>query len=54
MIETGAHVGESPEEIKNLDDWGIAVVGEKVKIGKGAFVAAKAMVDEDVKGDAEQ
>ncbi|MGN0567102.1 MAG: sugar phosphate nucleotidyltransferase, partial [Acutalibacteraceae bacterium] len=53
VIEKDAHVGESPEEIKNLDDWGIAVVGEKVKIGKGAFVAAKAMVDEDVKGDVE-
>jgi len=51
VIEEGAHVGESPEQIANLDDWGIAVVGEKVTVGKNASVAAKAMVDEDVKGE---
>ena len=51
VIEGGAHVGESPEEIANLEDWGIAVVGEKVTIGSGAKVKAKAMVDEDMKGD---
>lgn len=50
IIEENAHVGESPEQIANLDDWGIAVVGEKVKVKKGASVAAKAMLDEDVKG----
>lgn len=49
VIEENAHVGESPEQIANLDDWGIAVIGEKVKVEKGAFVPAKAMVDEDVK-----
>lgn len=48
VIEENAHVGESPEEIKNLDDWGIAVIGEKVTVGKNAFVAAKKMVDEDI------
>ncbi len=53
VIEENAHVGESPEEIASLDDWGIAVVGEKVKVGKGAGVKAKAMIDEDVKGDEE-
>ena len=51
VIEGGAHVGESPETIANLEDWGIAVIGEKVTIGSGAKVAAKAMVDEDLKGD---
>ena len=51
VIEGGAHVGESPEEIASLDDWGIAVVGEKVTIGSGASVKAKAQVDEDMKGD---
>ncbi|MBQ8028109.1 MAG: glucose-1-phosphate adenylyltransferase [Clostridia bacterium] len=51
VIEGGAHVGESPETIANLEDWGIAVIGEKVTIGNGAKVAAKAMVDEDLKGD---
>ena len=51
VIEGGAHVGESPEEIASLEDWGIAVVGEKVTIGSGAKVKAKAQVDEDMKGD---
>ena len=51
VIEGGAHVGESPEEIASLDDWGIAVVGEKVTIGSGASVKAKAQIDEDMKGD---
>ena len=51
VIEEGAHVGESPEQIADLEKWGIAVIGEKVKIGKKAAVAAKAMIDEDVKGE---
>lgn len=51
VIEENAHIGDSPEQIKNLDDWGIAVIGEKVTIGKGAKVNAKEMIDEDMKGD---
>ena len=53
VIEEGAHVGGSPEAMKDhLDDWGIAVVGEKLTIGKNAAVAAKQMVDTDVKEEA--
>ena len=49
VIEEGAHVGNSPEELKDhLDDWGIAVVGENITIGKNAAVAAKQMIDTDV------
>ncbi len=51
VVEEDAHVGESPEQIADLEKWGIAVIGEKVKIGKKAAVAAKAMIDEDVKGE---
>ena len=51
VIGEGAHVGESPEQIADLKKWGIAVVGEKVKVGQKASVAAKAMIDEDVKGE---
>ena len=40
----------SPEESANRDDWGVTVIGEKVTIGKGATVAAKEMIDTDVKG----
>ena len=49
VIDEGAHVGESPEEIDNLDNWGVTVIGEKVTIGKNAKVKAKEMIDTDVK-----
>ena len=51
VIDEGAHVGESPEEIDNLDNWGVTVIGEKVTIGKNAKVKAKEMIDTDVKED---
>ena len=52
VIEENAHVGNSPEKMGgDLENWGIAVVGEKITIGKGAEVSAKAMIDADVKGE---
>ena len=48
VIEEGAVVGERPEAMQNLDDWGVAVVGEHITVGKDAVVAPKAMVDTDV------
>lgn len=50
VIEEGAVVGESPENMSNIDDWGVAVIGNGVTIGKGAKVAPKAMIDEDMGG----
>ena len=50
VIEEGATVGMSPESMSNIDDWGVAVVGNGVTIGKNAVVAPKAMVDEDMGG----
>ena len=53
VIESGAHVGDSPEAMADdLDNWGIAVIGEKVTIGKGAKVNAKQMIDTDLEGEA--
>ena len=53
VIEEGAHVGNSPEELKDhLEDWGIAVVGENLTVGKNATVKAKQMIDADVKEEA--
>ena len=49
VIENNATVGKRPEEMKNIDDWGVSVVGAGVTVGKGATVAPKAMVGEDVK-----
>jgi len=49
-IGENAVVGERPEDMENLDDWGVAVVAQDVKIGAGATVKSKAMIDADVKG----
>lgn len=49
VIESGAKVGSRPEEMQNLDDWGVAVVGAGVTVEKNAKVAPKEMVSEDVK-----
>ncbi len=32
-VKSGAVVGERPEDMDNLDNWGVAVVGEGVTIG---------------------
>lgn len=48
-IAENAVVGESPENMDNLDNWGVAVVGAGLHVGKGAKVLPKAMLSEDVK-----
>jgi glucose-1-phosphate adenylyltransferase len=50
VIEENAVVGQRPEDMKNLDEWGVAVVGASITIGKGANIAPKAMIDVDVEG----
>lgn len=50
VVEAGATVGERPEDCKNLDDWGVAVVAAGIKIGKNAVVPAKAMIEADLEG----
>ncbi len=50
VIEEGATVGKSPESMADINDWGVAVIGNGVTIGKGATVEPKAMVDEDMGG----
>lgn len=50
VIDEGAVVGESPENMKDAEGWGVAVVGSSVHIGKGARVAPDTMVDSDVGG----
>ena len=49
VIEEGAHVGRKPEEMDDLEKWGIAVVGEGITVSEGAYVAPKSMVSTDVK-----
>ena len=49
VIESGAEVGEDPEKCDDLSNWGVAVIGSEVTVGKDAKVSAKLMIDEDVK-----
>ena len=53
-VKAGAVVGERPEDMDNLENWGVAVVGEGVTIGQNAKVGPKAMVVKDVKDGEEQ
>lgn len=49
VIEEGAIVGESPEDCKDGDNWGIAVIGDGKTVGKNARISAKQMVNKNVK-----
>ena len=48
LIEEKAVIGQRPEDMENLSEWGVAVVGPGVTIGKGAVVAPKEMIYSDV------
>lgn len=50
VIGEGAKVGQRPEDAEDRNQWGIAVVGNNVTVGKGAVVPPKAMLDHDVQG----
>ncbi|MFI3206677.1 MAG: glucose-1-phosphate adenylyltransferase [Clostridia bacterium] len=45
VIGKNSVIGERPENMENLDDWGVAVVGPGCKIKEGTIVAPKVMVD---------
>lgn len=48
VIGKNAVVGARPEESEVLDDWGVTVIGDQVKIGEGVQIPPKAMIDSDV------
>lgn len=50
VIGKNAVIGAKPENMDNRDDWGITVIGDNLKIGSGAKVMPKAMIDEDLEG----
>ena len=52
VVEENAVIGARPEDCPNLGDWGVAVVAEGVRVGRGTVVPAKAMIESDVKGTA--
>lgn len=47
VIESGACVGERPENSRDLEKWGIAVVGKGARVGGDRVVSAGEMVDAD-------
>ena len=47
-IGANARVGESPEECADLTHWGVAVVASGIRVGAGAVIQAKAMVESDI------
>ena len=53
VIGEDAVIGASPEELGDAAEWGIAVIGDNLNIGKGAKISAAKMIKEDVK-DGEQ
>ena len=48
VIGENAVVGLRPEDCEDKDAWGVAVVGANVKVGSGAKIPPKAMIEEDV------
>ena len=49
VIEEGATVGEAPETVTDLENWGVTVIGSDITIGKNAKIAANLMIDENIK-----
>lgn len=45
VIEKNAVVGERPEAMKNLEEWGVAVIGNGVTVSEGAVIEPKTMYD---------
>lgn len=50
VIGKNAVVGARPETIVDKDQWGIAVIGDNLKIGAGAKIEPKAMISKNVEG----
>lgn len=48
VIGKGAVIGCRPEEVENKEEWGVAVVGDGVRVGRGAKVPPKAMIEENI------
>ena len=48
VIEKGAHIGASPEQIEDRDNWGIAVVGHNVTVSADKVVEPKQIIGENI------
>lgn len=50
VIGANARIGQRPEDAQDKENWGVAVIGNNVRVGDGAVVPPKAMIDQDVQG----
>lgn len=48
VIKKNAHIGNKRENVKDENEWGIAVVGDGITIGEDCVVKPKAMIDADI------
>ncbi|MCL2055829.1 MAG: glucose-1-phosphate adenylyltransferase [Oscillospiraceae bacterium] len=48
VVGAGAVVGQRPENMPDIENWGVSVVADGVYVGAGAFVPAKAMIEADI------
>lgn len=48
VIGKGAKIGSNPSDMDNMDDWGVTVIGDGLKIADNAVVGPKEMIDHDV------
>lgn len=48
-VQENATVGERPEQVEDITNWGVAVVGNKIDVCKNAKILSKAMLYSDVK-----
>ncbi len=49
IINEGARIGQRPENMDDIDKWGIAVLGNDVSIKENASIPAKAMIYSNIK-----
>ena len=48
VISKNAIVGARPEDVSDISNWGITVVGDNLTIGENVVIPPKAMVDKDI------
>ncbi len=48
VIDKNAHIGRSPEEYPNRDEWGIAVVGHNIIVSESKTVAPKDIIADNI------
>ncbi|MCL2054968.1 MAG: glucose-1-phosphate adenylyltransferase [Oscillospiraceae bacterium] len=48
VVGSDSHIGATPDASKNIEDWGIAVIGHSIEVSKNAKVAPKEIISENI------